>query len=256
MTRGIILAGGTGSRLGPLSKVTNKHLLPLGSSPMIFHPISQMLENGITDICVVSGLFHLGSMVELLGSGIKYSCKFTYKVQDAAGGIAEALILCRDFAGDQDIAVILGDNVFADVLNLHLPQGGTHAKFFLKKVEDPHRFGVAEVDHMKRLVDIEEKPENPKSDLAVTGAYVYSPAIWDACGRIGRSARGELEISDANKEMIRNGIVDTCELSGWWSDAGTQDSYRKANREIWDNLCPQLMTRITSMAQACRGNSE
>jgi glucose-1-phosphate thymidylyltransferase len=163
-------------------------------------------------------------------------------------------MLCRGFAGDEDIAVILGDNIFGDLLDFQTPTRG--AVLYLKQVPDPHRFGVAEVDHMKRLVDVEEKPENPKSDLAVTGAYVYSPAIWDACGRIGRSARGELEISDANKEMIRNGIVDTCELSGWWSDAGTQDSYRKANREIWDNLCPQLMTRITSMAQACRGNSE
>lgn len=254
--KGIILAGGTGSRLGSLSKIVGKHLLPVGAVPMIFHPISQMLENGIIELCVVSGLFHLGLIVELLGSGSKFGCRFTYKVQDEAGGIAEALLLCRNFAGDDNIAVILGDNIFGDVLNLHLPQGGAHAKFFLKKVKDPHRFGVAEVDHMKRLVDVEEKPENPKSDLAVTGAYLYSPAIWDACGRIGRSARGELEISDANKEMIRNGIVDTSELRGWWSDAGTQDSYRKTNREVWDNLCPPLMVKIMDMAQACRGESE
>jgi glucose-1-phosphate thymidylyltransferase len=221
---------------------------------MIFHPISQMLLNGITDICVVSGLFHLGSVVELLGSGTRYSCSFTYKVQDAAGGIAEALMLCRGFAGDEDIAVILGDNIFGDLLDFQTPTRG--AVLYLKQVPDPHHFGVAEVDHMKRLVDVEEKPENPKSDLAVTGAYLYSPAIWDACGRIGRSARGELEISDANKEMIRNGIVDTSELRGWWSDAGTQDSYRKTNREVWDNLCPPLMAKIMDMAQACRGESE
>jgi glucose-1-phosphate thymidylyltransferase len=255
MIKGIILAGGTGSRLGSLSKIVGKHLLPVGAVPMIFHPISQMLENGITELCIVSGLFHLGLIVELLGSGSKFGCQFTYKVQDVAGGIAEALMLCRNFAGSDDIAVILGDNIFADVLNLHLSQD-THAKFFLKQVPDPHRFGVAEVDHMKRLVDIEEKPENPKSDLAVTGAYVYSKAIWQACDAIDRSSRGELEISDANREMICNKIVDTCELSGWWSDAGTQDSYRKTNQEIWDNLCPQLMNRITDMAQACRGESE
>ncbi len=254
MTRGIILAGGTGSRLGPLSKVTNKHLLPVGPVPMIFHPISQMLENGITDICVVSGLFHLGSVVELLGSGLKYGCRFTYKVQDAAGGIAEALMLCRDFAGEDDVAVILGDNIFGSLLDFRAPTRG--AVLYLKQVPDPERFGVAEVDHMKRLVDVEEKPGNPKSNLAVTGAYLYSPAIWDVAGRIGRSARGELEISDANREMIRHGIVDTCELCGWWSDAGTQDSYRKANLEVWGSLCPPLMARIMDMAQACRGEAQ
>jgi len=248
MTRGVVLAGGTGSRLGPLSKVTNKHLLPVGPVPMIFHPISQMLENGITEICVVSGLFHLGSVVELLGSGTRYGCEFTYKVQDEAGGIAEALLLCRDFAGEDNVAVILGDNIFGEVLNLHAPTRG--AVLYLKQVPDPHRFGVAQVDHMKRLVDIEEKPENPKSDLAVTGAYLYSPVIWGAVDRIGRSARGELEISDANKEMIRNGIVDTFELCGWWSDAGTQESYRKANLEVWDRLCPQLVMRIAAMAKS------
>jgi glucose-1-phosphate thymidylyltransferase len=169
--RGVVLAGGTGSRLGALSKTVNKHMLPVGAQPMIFHPISQLLENGILDICVVSGLFHLGFVVELLGSGSKYGCRFTYKVQDEAGGIAEALLLCRDFAGRDNIAVILGDNIFGDVLDLNLPEGAD-ARFFLRRVPDPRRFGVAEVDHLKRLVDIEEKPENPRSDLAVVGAYL------------------------------------------------------------------------------------
>ncbi len=254
MTRGIVLAGGTGSRLGPLSKVTNKHLLPVGPVPMIFHPISQMLINGITDICVVSGLFHLGSVVELLGSGTRYGCRFTYKVQDAAGGIAEALMLCRDFAGDDDIAVILGDNIFGDILDFQVPTRG--AALYLKAVPDPHRFGVAEVDHLKCLVDIEEKPDNPKSNLAVTGAYLYSPAIWDAAGKVGRSPRGELEISDANRALIRSGIVDTYEICGWWSDAGTQESYRKANAEVWDRLVPPLMGKIMEMSKACRGDEE
>lgn len=251
MTRGIVLAGGTGSRLGPLSKVTNKHLLPVGPVPMVFHPISQFLENGIDEICVVSGLFHLGSVVELLGSGSRYGCRFTYKVQDAAGGIAEALLLCRDFAGGENIAVILGDNIFGELLDFNIRvRGGV---LYLKEVPDPHRFGVAEVDHLKCLVDVEEKPGNPKSNLAITGAYLYSPAIWEAAERVERSARGELEITDANKAMIRQGIVDTYEIRGWWSDAGTQESFRKANQEIWDNLCPRLMARISDMAEACRG---
>lgn len=254
MTRGIVLAGGTGSRLGPLSKVTNKHLLPVGSVPMLFHPISQFLENGIVDICVVSGLFHLGSLVELLGSGSRYGCRFTYKVQDAAGGIAEALLLCRDFARHDDIAVILGDNIFGNLLDFQVPTRG--AVLYLKEVPDPHRFGVAEVDHLKCLVDVEEKPENPKSNLAVTGAYLYSSEVWHAAGGVERSARGELEISDVNRAMIRKGIVDTYEICGWWSDAGTQESFKKANTEIWDRLCPTLAARISDMSKACRGDGE
>jgi len=217
---------------------------------MLFHPISQFLENGIEEICVVSGLFHLGSVVELLGSGSRYRCQFTYKVQDEAGGIAEALLLCQDFAGDSDIAVILGDNIFGELLDFNRSvKGGV---LYLKEVPDPHRFGVAEVDHLKRLVDIEEKPENPKSNLAITGAYLYSPAVWELAGQISRSARGELEITDINKALICKGIVDTFEMGGWWSDAGTQESFRKANQEVWDNLCPRLMDRILGMSKACR----
>lgn len=246
--RGIILAGGTGSRLGPLSRVTNKHLLPVGSVPMIFYPISQMLENNIVDICIVSGLFHLGSVVELLGSGSRFSCNFTYKVQDKAGGIAEALLLCKDFSKSDDVSVILGDNIFSDVLDLSLNKD-YNTKFFLKEVKDPERFGVAEVDHMKKLIDIEEKPKNPKSNLAVTGAYVYSKDVWDACQKIKRSRRGELEISDVNKQLISQGKVDIKEIAGWWSDAGTQDSFRKANAEIWENLCSKLSKRIEKMAR-------
>jgi len=247
--KGIILAGGTGSRLGPLSKVTNKHLLPVGSVPMIYHPIAQLLENGIRSICVVSGLFHLGSVVDLLGSGSRFGCSFTYKVQDEAGGIAEALGLCRDFAGSDDIAVFLGDNIFGDVLDLSLP-AGADAKFFLKKVPDPERFGVAEVDHMKRLVDIEEKPDSPKSDLAVTGAYVYSYIIWRAVDSIKRSARGELEISDANRVIMKRGTICVADVDGWWSDAGTQTSFRKANAEVWDALDPELAHRLDIMSIA------
>jgi len=247
--KGIILAGGTGSRLGSLSKVTNKHLLPVWKSPMLFYPLSQLLENGITEICIVSGLFHLGSVVELLGSGKRFGCNFTYKVQDTAGGIAEALMLCKDFAGQDDIAVILGDNIFGDLLDFHTKTPG-RCMLYLKKVTDPSRFGVAEVDHMKCLIDIEEKPNNPKSDLAVTGAYLYSSAVWDAISKIRRSIRGELEISDANRTLVRDGIVDTFEIGGWWSDAGTQESLFKANVEVKDNLCPVLISRIDKMAKS------
>jgi len=247
MTRGIILAGGTGSRLGPLSKVTNKHLLPVGPVPMIYYPIAQLICNNIREICIVSGLFHLGSVVSLLGSGSRFGCEFTYKVQDEAGGIAEALNLCRQFAGLSSIAVFLGDNIFGNKLDLTVDKRLSDAVLFLKKVPDPHRFGIAEVDHMKKLIDVEEKPENPKSNLAITGAYLYSSKIWDAIDSIERSVRGELEISDANKWILRNGTVLTKSVEGWWSDAGTQESYKKSNLAIWNNLDEQMEEVLNSI---------
>lgn len=247
MTKGIVLAGGTGSRLGPLSKVTNKHLLPVGPVPMIYYPIAQLLCNNIKDICIVSGLFHLGSVVSLLGSGSKFGCEFTYKVQDEAGGIAEALNLCKNFAGLNDIAVFLGDNIFGNMLNLNIGKKLVDAILFLKKVPDPHRFGIAEVDHMKKLIDIEEKPENPKSNLAITGAYLYSSKIWKAIYSIERSTRGELEISNANKWILKNGVVLTEDVEGWWSDAGTQDSYKKSNNAVWDNLDEHMINMLDKM---------
>lgn len=246
ITKGIILAGGTGSRLGPLSKVTNKHILPLGLVPMIYHPISQMLYNNIEEICIVSGLHHLGLVVSLLGSGKKFGCSFTYKVQDEAGGIAEALSLCKTFANNDAVAVILGDNLFGDPLAFNIPKG-SNAVLFLKQVVDPNRFGVAEVDHLKKLIDIEEKPENPKSNLAVTGAYIYDSLVWESMQNIKRSERGELEISDVNKYIIKNGSVITNEIVGWWSDAGTQESYLQANRDIWIKLSVELNSIIEKM---------
>lgn len=233
INKGIILAGGTGSRLGPLTKHINKHCLPCGFCPMIYHPISQMLYNGINEICIVSGLHHLSSVVSLLGSGSKFGCSFTYKVQDEAGGIAEALYLCKNFSGDDNIVVLLGDNIFGCPLNFDIPEN-TNAVFFIKEVQDPSRFGVAEVDHLKKLIDIEEKPSNPKSNLAVTGAYLYDKLIWEAIDNINRSERNELEISDANKYILRIGQVIAQEIDCWWSDAGTHESYIKVNKDIWN----------------------
>lgn len=242
--KGIILAGGTGSRLGPLSKTTNKHLLPVGPVPMIYHPLSQLLLNNITDICIVSGTNHLGNVIELLGSGKNFNCEFTYKVQDGAGGIAEALNLCRNFSGNEDIVVLLGDNIFGELLDFSIIGSSV---FYLKEVSDPHRFGVAEVDHLKKLIDIEEKPENPKSNMAVVGAYVYSSILWSYIDKISRSKRGELEISDLNKLLIRNCDVFTKEVQGWWSDAGTISSFRSANNEVWNKLNSVLLNKLNEM---------
>jgi glucose-1-phosphate thymidylyltransferase len=246
MIRGIILAGGTGSRLGPLSKVTNKHLLPVGLVPMIYHPLSQLLCNNIKDICIVSGLFHLGSVVSLLGSGKRFGCEFTYKVQDEAGGIAEALNLCKNFANNKPIMVFLGDNIFGKVLSPNI-NNNIDGIFYIKSVPNPQHFGVAEVDHLKKLIDIEEKPENPKSNMAVTGAYVYSSKIWTAINSIKRSSRGELEISDANKWLINHGTIITHEIKEWWSDAGSPDSYKLANQMVLNNLEQRLINKLNEM---------
>ncbi len=186
--KGIILAGGTGSRLLPLTKVTNKHLLPVGREPMITYPVRKLVEAGITDICVVTGVEHVGDMISFLGSGKDFGCDFTYKVQDQAGGIAEALGLCRGFARGEKICVILGDNLFEDSLAPHaaryrvLIQG---AVVLLKSVSDPERFGVAEVLR-GRIFSIEEKPARPKSPLAVTGIYFYDDQVFEIISsRIG-----------------------------------------------------------------------
>jgi glucose-1-phosphate thymidylyltransferase len=243
--KGIVLAGGNGSRLRPMTLGTNKHILPVGTSPMIYHPISQLVANGITEICIVSGINHLGSVVELLGSGERFGASFSYKVQENPGGIAEALGLCRNFAGIESIAVFLGDNIFENKLNLQLGNGND-AKLFLKEVDNPEAFGVAEVDHLKRLIDIQEKPEEPKSNCAVTGAYIYSPRMWDFIRMIDVSERGELEITDLNKMILRNGKVATEDVVGWWQDAGSLNSYRKANDLVYSSLCSELDVLIYS----------
>jgi len=167
-------------------------------------------------------------------------------VQDKAGGIAEALSLCENFAGNDPFVVILGDNIFGEPIELIIPEN-MDTVLFLKSVEDPSRFGVAEVDHLKVLINIEEKPENPKSNLAITGTYIYNKNVWSVLKQINRSSRGELEISDVNRFLLQRYKVHTKEISGWWSDAGTQSSYAKANREIETNLNNQLNEIINKM---------
>ncbi|MEA3421371.1 MAG: sugar phosphate nucleotidyltransferase, partial [Acidobacteriota bacterium] len=179
--KGIVLAGGTGSRLKPLTKVTNKHLLPVGKYPMIFYPIYRLKQAGIKEILIVTGRGHMGDVMELLGSGSEYGVEFTYKVQDQAGGIAEALGLARNFVGNDSCAVILGDNIFEDDLSPYVEsfkrqQSG--AKILLKEVSDPTRFGVVELMDDK-IVSIEEKPQQPKSNYAVTGIYMYDSNVFD-----------------------------------------------------------------------------
>ena len=232
--KGIVLAGGTGSRLFPLTKVTNTHLLPVGKVPMIWHPVWKLKQAGIDEILLVTGTEHMGDVVGCLGSGKDFGCKFTYKVQDEAGGIAQALALGENFAGNDRICVILGDNIFQDGLQeeaaAFLAQDHG-ARILLKPVKDPDRFGVAEVKGDK-VVGIEEKPRNPKSDLAVTGIYFYDATVFDIIRTVKPSGRGEMEITDVNNAYIAKDAMTYGTFRGWWSDAGTFPSLALASELV------------------------
>ena len=232
--KGVILAGGTGSRLYPLTKVTNKHLLPVGREPMIFHPVKKLTEAGIDEILIVTGVEHMGDVVNLLGSGKDFGCRFTYKVQDEAGGIAQALGLAENFAGKHLLCVLLGDNIFQDPIGPHVKafaEQGKGARLLLKQVPDPQRYGVAEVDG-SRVVRIVEKPKKPRSDLAVVGIYFYDAQVFDIIRTLKPSARGELEITDVNNHYLKAGTLHCDRLHGWWTDAGTFDSLASANELV------------------------
>jgi len=232
--RGVILAGGTGSRLRPLTKVTNKHLLPVGQKPMIYYPIEKLTSIGIDQILIVTGVEYMGDVVGLLGSGREFSCRFTYKVQDEAGGIAQALGLAENFAQGQLSAVILGDNIFQANLKNYADKfisQKTGARILLKQVPNPQRFGVAQISNGK-IVGIEEKPAKPKSDYAVTGIYFYDASVFDIIRTLKPSARGELEITDVHNAYIAKGQLAYDILDGWWSDAGTFESLKRVNELI------------------------
>ena len=232
--KGIILAGGTGSRLFPLTKVTNKHLLPVGREPMIFHPVRKLTEAGVSEILIVTGVEHMGDVVNLLGSGKDFACRFTYKVQDEAGGIAQALGLAENFAGQDPCCVILGDNIFQGSIAPYVRafgEQGKGARLLLKQVHDPQRYGVAETDG-KRVTRIVEKPKEPKSDLAVVGVYFYDAEVFSIIRTLKPSERGELEITDVNNHYLRAGALHFDQLEGWWTDAGTFESLAAANELV------------------------
>jgi len=232
--RGVVLAGGTGSRLMPLTKVTNKHLLPIGRKPMIYYPIEKLTSIGIEEILIVTGIEHMGDVVSLLGSGKDFGCRFTYKVQDEAGGIAQALGLAENFAHDHHLIVILGDNIFQASLKGYADEfiaQKTGARILLKQVPNPQRFGVAKLAN-GRIINVEEKPEKPKSDYAVTGIYFYDLSVFDIIRTLKPSARGELEITHVNDVYIKKGQLAYDILDGWWTDAGTFESLIRANELV------------------------
>jgi glucose-1-phosphate thymidylyltransferase len=237
--RGVVLAGGTGRRLLPLTRVTNKHLLPVGREPMIFHPVRKLVEAGLREILVVTGVEHMGHVVGSLGSGSQFGCELSYRVQDEAGGIAQALGLARGFAAGGPVLVLLGDNVFEDALGPEVdaflaPEGarGRGARILLKRVLDPARFGVPVFDEAdpQRILRIEEKPARPASSYAVTGIYMYDASVYEIIGGLRPSVRGELEISDVNNAYLARGELRWGELRGFWTDAGTHETLALANR--------------------------
>jgi len=229
--KGVVLAGGTGSRLFPLTKITNKHLLPIYEKPMIYYPIETLVDSGIRDILIVTGGKNAGDFLRLLANGKQFGLQhMDYTYQEGEGGIADALALAEHFADGQKLCVILGDNIVESSIRRAVedfqrqPQG---AKILLKKVQDAERFGVAEIAG-ERIVNIEEKPKHPKSNYAVTGIYMYDATVFDKVRTLVPSKRGELEITDVNNAYIREGSMTFDFLDGWWTDAGTFDSLLRA----------------------------
>jgi glucose-1-phosphate thymidylyltransferase len=233
--KGVILAGGLGKRLQPMTLVTNKHLLPVYDRPMIYYPIQTLLNAGIDEILIVTGGEHAGDFLKLLRNGKHLGIgHLEYTYQDGEGGIAEALKLAEDFAEDDRICVMLGDNIIERHIRMAadaFTQQASGAKVLLKQVDDPTRFGVADVEG-DRVTKIVEKPENPTSNLAVTGIYFYDHDVFDICQTLKPSKRGELEITDVNNHYLQRGDLSFEVLEGWWTDAGTTKSLYKATRLV------------------------
>lgn len=229
--KGVVLAGGTGSRLRPLTKVTNKHLLPVFDRPMIYYPLQTLAAMGIWDVILISGKEHAGHFLNLLGSGREFGLHLAYEVQEEAGGIAQALGLAEDFVGRDRSVVMLGDNIFEDNFTTALHayrQQPAGARIFLKEVPDPERFGVANIEG-DRVTGIEEKPPSPKTSYAVTGLYMYDAEVFQIIRSLKPSGRGELEITDVNNAYIAAGTMQYNIVHGFWTDAGTFTSLLRAN---------------------------
>jgi glucose-1-phosphate thymidylyltransferase len=234
--KGIILAGGLGTRLHPLTKVTNKCLLPVYNKPMIYYPIQLMVDAGITEILLICGGNSLGDFLPLLGNGEEFGLKgLTYRVQSEPRGIADALGLAEDWANNDNICVLLSDNIFEDNIKESVEKFTSGAQVFLSKVAHPEHYGVAEISENDQVVSIVEKPKNPKSDWAVTGLYIYDQEVWDFIKTLEPSARGELEITDVNNYYLREGKLQACKLNGWWADCGENfDGYLDACNKVKD----------------------
>jgi glucose-1-phosphate thymidylyltransferase len=233
--KGVILAGGLGTRMMPCTKVTNKHLLPVYNKPMIYYPLETLVKAGLKDIMIVTGGNNAGDFLRLLGNGSEFGLKdISYTYQEGEGGIAEALKLAENFVDQDKVVVMLGDNMIKDDISKAVsdfekqPEG---ARIFLKEVNDPERFGVAEIENGK-VINIQEKPKKPRTSYAVIGIYMYDSQVFDIARNLKPSARGELEITDVNNEYIKRGAMSYSIIEGWWTDAGTFESLYRASRLV------------------------
>ena len=225
--KGVLICGGSGTRLRPLTDVTNKSLLPVYDKPLVLYPLQTLLDAGIEDIIVITGTEHIEQMAGFLGSGSQFNCRFSYRVQDEPKGIAQALGMAEEFVGDDDVCAILGDNIYFDNLSEHIRNFTKGSHIFLKEVTDPERFGIAELQN-DRVVSVEEKPLKPKSNLAQTGCYVYDHRCFDIIRNLKPSKRGELEITDVTKWFVEQGEITATMLEDNWIDAGTFESLHAA----------------------------
>lgn len=226
--KGIILAGGSGTRLRPLTQVTSKQLLPIYNKPMIYFPIETLIRAGIKDILIIVAPDHAGDFLKLLGSGKEFGCKFTYEIQDKPEGLAQAFLIGENFIGNDSVTLILGDNLFEDDFTEAITSFQKGGRVFAKEVSDPERFGVVAFDSNKRVTSIEEKPAQPKSSYAVTGLYIYDNTVVEKSKKLAPSARGELEITDLNNVFLQEGTLDVAFVEGRWFDTGTFESLHEA----------------------------
>ncbi len=247
--KGVVLAGGLGSRLKPLTKVTNKHLLPVHNQPMIYYPIQTLINAGIDDIMIVTGGNSAGDFLRLLGNGKDFGLKHVnYTYQEGEGGIADALSLVEHFADEEPICVVLGDNIIENNIQKAADdyrRQGKGAKILLKEVDDPERFGVPELDGDK-VLQIEEKPDNPKSNYAVIGIYFYDATVFEVIRGLEPSGRGELEITDVNNYYINRGEMTWGKLDGWWTDAGTFESLLHATNLVAETGANKIESKNSS----------
>jgi len=253
--KGIVLAGGTGSRLFPLTKITNKHLLPIYDRPMIYYPIQTLVDAGIRDILIVTGGRNSGDFLRLLANGKQFGLKhINYTYQEGEGGIADALALAEHFADGEKICVVLGDNIIEKDIRAaadRFRQQPAGAHILLKEVQDAERFGVAEVKG-DRISSIEEKPKAPKSNYAVTGIYMYDPTVFDKIKTLVPSGRGELEITDVNNAYIAEGTMSFSYLDGWWTDAGTFESLLRAANLVAESRVHEPELKLSATEGAAR----
>lgn len=237
--RGIILAGGAGTRLSPLTKVTSKQLLPIYNKPMIYFPLETLIKAGIREVLVIVAPDHAGDFVKLLGSGKDFGCKISYEVQDKPNGLAEAFLIGENFIDNEDVALILGDNLFEDDFVEAVKKFTTGALVFASKVPDPERFGVVEFDQNNKVISIVEKPKEPKSEYAVTGLYVYDHTVVQKAKSLKPSARGELEITDLNNVYLQEGSLEVAFVKGKWLDTGTFEALFQATEFVRNTVVEQ-----------------